>query len=264
MMPKKELPLDNNKINKARALYYNLFASFFVFSKDFKDYLELLKLVNMLKQNSLDANSSGALNDISTKLDANSNAPLIQEYDDIFNSPETKNVRLSASFYDEGFESGKKRLEMIQFVAKTKLRRDEKNFCEYEDSVGFIFSFLAELCDLVASGQKEYAHTIHCVFEQVLNDFVDEFAKSVYEHKSADIYKSLMVALHSFIEFERLFLGVSKPTQKEKVEEKPKEEEISEEERQRRARNKALKAQGPKEEDDACPIDVHYDVETDI
>ena len=43
---------------------------------------------------------------------------------------------------------------MIQFVAKTKLRRDEKRYFEYEDSVGFIFSIMSELSNLVALGKS--------------------------------------------------------------------------------------------------------------
>ena len=153
---------------------------------------------------------------------------------------------------------------MLQFLAKTKIRRDEKSYYEYEDSIGFIFAFLAELCELVSQGEKEYENTIHCTFDQILNEFVDEVAKGIYEHNSADIYKDLMVVLHSFIEFERLYLEVSKPKPKEQ----PVKEScnhISEEEAQRRARNKALKALGPKNgEDESCPIDVAYDVEDSI
>ncbi len=258
--------MDKVGINKARGLYYNMLANFFVVPSDIKRYSELISLVKLLKQNALDPSSSKALENILQKLDESSNVALMQEYDDIFHSPVTKNIRLTASFYDEGYESGKKRVEMINFVAKTKIRRNEKDFFDYEDSVGFIFSFLAQLCDLVAQGQSEYENTIHCVFKEILNDFVDEFGASLYGHESANIYKDLMVVLHSFMEFERLFLSVSKPHKKEKIDKEEKTEDISEEERARRAKNKALRAKGPKKQDEeeACSIDMHYDVETDI
>ncbi len=137
---------------------------------------------------------------------------------------------------------------MIDFVAKTKLRRDENSYFEYEDSVGFIFSLMAELSDLLANGQKEYENTVHCIFAQILNEFIDEFAKDIYEHDKSNIYKELMVVLHSFVEFERLYLEVSKPAKKEKIIKKQADDwgNISDEERQRRERNKALKALGPK------------------
>lgn len=238
---------NNQTIHKARALYYNFFANFFVLSPKIENYFELLRLLNILKDSALDDISQEALNNISNLLDKNSNAVLVQEFDDIFYNPINKKIRLTASYYNEGVESGKKRIEMIDFVAKTKLRRDEKNFYEYEDSVGFIFSFMAELSNLLANGEKIYENTVHCVFAQILNDFIDDFAKEIYEYDKAKIYKELMVVLHSFIEFERLFLEVPKPFKKDKVAKKQDSwGDISPEERERRERNKALKALGPK------------------
>lgn len=239
---------DNQTINKARALYYNFFANFFVLSSKSENYFELIRLLNILKENPLEESSAEALNNISNLLDSSSNVALLKEFDDLFHNPLNKKIRQTASFYDEGVESGKKRVEMIDFVAKTKLRRDENSYFEYEDSVGFIFSLMAELSDLLANGQKEYENTVHCIFAQILNDFIDEFAKDIYEHDKSNIYKELMVVLHSFVEFERLYLEVSKPPKKEKIVKKQGDNwgDISDEERQRRERNRALKALGPK------------------
>jgi len=36
---------DNNSINKARALYYNLFANFFIVSSKSENYFELVRLL---------------------------------------------------------------------------------------------------------------------------------------------------------------------------------------------------------------------------
>jgi len=258
--------MDKNQIiTKARGLYYNLFANFFIVPSDVKNYLELVSLVNILKDKPLDDYSSEALENLSKSLDPTSNVELIEEFDHLFYSPMSKTIRLTASFYDEGVESGKKRVEMLQFIGKTKIRRDEKEFYEYEDSIGFIFSFLAELCDLVANGEKEYENTIHCIFSEILNDFADDVAKVIYEHESSKIYKELMVVLHSFLEFERLYLDVGKPKPREIKVENNSCETISEEEQQRRAKNKALKALGPKNQvEESCPIDIAYDVEFNI
>ena len=255
---------DNQAINKARALYYNLFANFFVESSKSENYFELVRLVNILKENPLDEISGEALDNISSLLDSSSNVILLKEFDDLFHNPTTKKIRQTASYYDEGVESGKKRVEMIEFVAKTKLRRDENNYFEYEDSVGFIFSLMAELSDLIANGEKEYENTVHCIFAQIINEFIEEFAQDVYEHNSSKIFRELMVVLHSFVAFERLYLEVSKAPKKERV---IKQEEtcevISEEELERRAKNKALKALGPKQEE-VCPIDNVSAAETEI
>lgn len=255
---------DNQAINKARALYYNLFANFFVLSAKSENYFELIRLINILKQNPLDPNSGEALENISQSLDSSSNVILLQEFDDIFHNPLTKKIRLTASYYDEGVESGKKRVEMIQFVAKTKLRRDEKNYFDYEDSVGFLFSFMSQLCDSITNGEKEYENTVHCIFSQIINDFIDEFAKEVYEHESAKIFRELIVVLHSFVEFERLYLEVTKPVRKEKIK-KESSEVISEEEEMRRAKNKALRELGPKKEEKPLgPIDNVSAAEVEI
>ena len=56
---------DNQAINKARALYYNLFANFFVVSAKSENYFELIRLINILKQNPLDPSSGEALENIS-------------------------------------------------------------------------------------------------------------------------------------------------------------------------------------------------------
>lgn len=263
--------MDNNQmdknqiITKARGLYYNLFANFFIVSSDVKNYLGMVSLVNLLKEKSFDENSQAALDNLSKSLDPTSNVELMQEYDDLFYSPFSSNIRLTASYYDEGVESGKKRVEMLQFIGKTKIRRDEKNFHEYEDSIGFLFSFLSELCDLVANGEKEYENTIHCIFSEILNDFADDVAKVIYEHESSKIYKELMVVLHSFLEFERLYLNISKPKPREVVVINNSCDDISDSEKERRAKNKALKALGPKKkEDESCPINIAYDVEDDI
>lgn len=251
------------EINKARAIYYNLFANFFVYTHESKQYFELLKLIEIIKSAPLDEESNKAINDIANKLENDSNIKLMQEYDNIFHNPKSKNVRTTASYYDENLESGKKRVEMLQFLAKTKIRRDEKRYHEYEDSVGFIFALLSELLELVIKGENEYKNTIHCIFQQILNEFIDEFAKEIYEHSDADIYKNLIVVLHSFIEFERLYLEVSKPALKVKTE-KDKYEHISDEEKERRERNKALKALGPKDEIELCSLDIVGEVESEI
>ena len=70
---------DKNSINKARALYYNLFENFFVVSSKSENYFELIRLINILKENPLDDNCAKALNTISEKLDPTSNVTLVQE-----------------------------------------------------------------------------------------------------------------------------------------------------------------------------------------
>lgn len=257
--------MKDEKINRARALYYSMFSRFFVFSSEVKRYFELIEIINLLKQNPLDETTKNAFENLSSLLQSDSNVAFMSEFDDIFHSPESKTIRTTASHYDENVESGKKRVEMQNFLAKTKIRRDEKKYSDYEDQIGFIFTVLGELSELQAQGQDEYSNTIHCIFEQILNEFVDEFSKELYEHESANIYKNVVVILKAFIEFERIYLEVSKPSIKVKVIQTEKEDEISDEEKARRARNKAMKANGPKNvEAEACPVFSASEAESDI
>ena len=252
----------DNSLLQARIIYYQLFARLFIYQDNITIYLEIRKILNILKDNPLDEISGQAITSLLEKLDPVSNTRLIEEFNEIFYNPETKNIRTTASFYDEGFESGKKRVEAQRFLAKTKIRRNEQSFTEYEDSFPFLMTILAELNELIANGESEYENTQHCLFDQILNGFVDEFSKFVYEHEKSDIFKDVIIILKSFISFERLYLDVNKPKPKAVVKKVNKDDNLSEEERERRERNRRLR----KEEggSDNCEVSPVFDVEDDV
>jgi TorA maturation chaperone TorD len=248
---------------KARSVYYNLFSKFFVYQEKLDVYLELINILKIIEANPLSKTSKEACISLLLKLDHMSNVKLIEEFNEIFYNPSTQNVRTTASYYDEGVESGKKRVEMQQFLAKTRIRRNEESFTEHEDSFPFIVTVLAELNELIIAGEKIYDNTQHCIFEQILNEFVDEFSKNVYEHDEADIFKDVIVILKSFISFERLYLDVSKPKSKEiTIDNNESCDFITDDEMKRRANSKRLKAEDSS--DESCSIDISYDVESDI
>ena len=249
-------------MDRARALYYGMFSRLFTLSGEMSSYYELRSLVETLGKNPLDALSAEAFKSLLEALPLDSNVVLFKEFDRLFYAPETKTIRTTASYYDAAVENGKKRLEMQNFLAKTKIRRDEEKFSDYEDHIGFIFTVLAELSDLTAKGEEQYANTAHCIFAEILNEFVDDFGKILYEHPESDIYKHVAVILKSFIAFERLYLEVSLPAVKVQREE-PEEAPISEEERARREHNRMLRAQGPKKEE-ACDLFVASGAEEEI
>lgn len=254
--------MKNNNINKARSLYYSMFSRFFVFSSDNKRYIELVNLVNTLKENPLDSTTQKAFENLSNNLKYDSNVPFMLEFDEMFHSPQSATVRVTASYYDEDIESGKKRVEMQNFLAKTKIRRDEKACSDYEDHIGFIFAVLSELCSLIAEGEETYENTVHCIFSQILNEFVDDFSKEIYEHESSKIFMDVIVLLKAFIEFERIYLEVSIPAVKKRVTKAALSDQIDDVEKERRARNRALREKGPKKEQEK--VFVTYDVEDDI
>ncbi|WP_052433586.1 TorD/DmsD family molecular chaperone [Sulfurospirillum arsenophilum] len=236
--------INKESVNKARSLYYGFLSKMFIFTTSADRYLGINEALEVMIQNPIDENSGEALKEIQAFLNTYTQSALIQEYDDIFHNPAYKVVRNTASYYDEGVESGHQRLAVKNFLAKTKIRRDENNFKENEDSVGFIFTFMHELIELIMQDQKEYENIQHCLFTEVINPFVDEFVINVYEHPMAKAYKSIAIVLNAFITFERMYFEVAKPPFKEKVRVQKPVEVISGAEAKRRAENKAKKMAG--------------------
>ena len=236
--------INKESVNKARSLYYGFLSKIFVFTTNSERYNGVLEALDVMIENPIDENSGEALKEIKVFLSEKGESALIQEYDDIFHNPAYPVVRNTASYYDEGVESGHQRLAVKNFLAKTKIRRDENNFKENEDSVGFIFTFMHELIELIMKDQKEYNTIQHCVFTEVINPFVDEFVIKVYEHPMSQTYKSIAIVLNAFIAFERMYFEVAKPPLKEKVRVQKPVEVISGAEAKRRAENKAKKMAG--------------------
>ncbi len=232
------------QLNPARSLYYGFFSKMFVFSESEDRYSGVKDALEVMIANPLDTNSQEALKEIKEFFESGGDSLFVEEYDEIFHNPESKIVRNTASYYDEQVESGKKRVVVKNFLAKTRIRRDEKHFRETEDSVGFLVTFMHELIELIISGEKSYETLQHCLFVEVINEFIDEFIEELYNHPKANAYKSVAVVFNAFIEFERLYFDVAKPKLKLKPVKKESEgcEFISDEEAKRRAENRAKRA----------------------
>lgn len=239
--------MNREAVNPARSLYYGFMSKMLVFSTRDDRFEGIEKALDVMIENPLDENSAEALKEIKEFITLGGHEVLVNEYDAIFNAPGSRVVRTTASFYDEGVESGKKRVAVKNFLAKTRIRRNEQEFKENEDCVGFLVTFMHELIELIIKGEKSYETLQHCLFVEIINEFFDEFIENLYKHKKANAYKSLAVVLNAFLEFERLYFDVTKPAIKEKVVRKAEScEVISEAEAKRRAENKAKKALGPK------------------
>jgi len=231
--------MDNHAINVARSVYYGLFSKMFVFTPNIDRFEGIDEALSILIKNPLDENSGEALKEIKEFIQAYGNKGLSDEFDDIFSNPTTQTVRDTASFYDEAVESGKKRVEVKNFLAKTRIRRNEKVFKDNEDSVGFLVTFMHELIELVIRGENQYETVEHCLYTEIINEFIDEFIIALYEHEKASAYKSLAIVLNAFIEFERLYFKVQKPKAKKIVTKKEEVKEvISDAEAKRRAENR--------------------------
>ncbi len=226
---------------KARSLYYGFFSKMLVFTALPSRYDGVLEALDVMILNPIDENSGEALKEIKDFIEAYGYEGLSDEYDYIYNNPNTKALRDTASYYDEGIESGRKRLVVKNFLGKTKIRRNETIYYDNEDSVGFLVTFMHELCELIIAGEKQYETVQHCLFSEIINEFFDEFIVNLYEHKKANTYKSLAIVLNAFLEFERLYFDLKKPLPKERPIRKTEEqtEFISDAEAKRRAENRA-------------------------
>ncbi len=235
--------MNKKAVDSARSLYYGLFSKMLVFREDDSRYDGIKEVLEVLAANPMEPNSAEALKELLQYMTSEGYRMLSDEYDDIFHNPENAVVRTTASFYDEGVESGKKRVEVKNFLGKTKIRRDEQNFREPEDSIAFLMTLMHELVELVMSGESSYLTVQHCLFEEVINGLMDCFVPSLYENEKSQAYKSLAVVMNAFLEFERLYFGVGKPKPKEIVDKKTDScEFISDTEARRRAENRAKRA----------------------
>jgi TorA maturation chaperone TorD len=203
--------MDKHAINKARAVYYGLFASLLTGVEN-PDRLDVMvQTIEKLIQNPLDEHSQKALNNMLTMLSEGGHKALKEENDNVFFNPYSGFIPVTASYYDEKRDDGKKRLEMVNYVLQSTFRRDTETFKELEDHIGFIVLFMQKLIEAELAGDMNAGQLSAKVFTTVLNGFIDEFIANLHRHPSSCFYAEFAVVLHVFIELERLYLGVSRP-----------------------------------------------------
>lgn len=235
--------IEKKSLNPGRFLYYLFFSKVFLFTNSKSRYQELEKIVQNLLYSAMNLNVQEALNSINSNLQTNSTEELSKEYELVFHSISPAPVRNTASFYTEGYESGKMLLNVKNLIAQTNFRKNEQIFKESEDSVGFLCKFQSELLDLEIKSKNEnekakFANLSKELFEQIFNVFIDEFNEELFVHQNSKIYKQISRILGDFIEFERLYLEINKP-EKKVAKKQILCDGISEQERLRREKNKA-------------------------
>ncbi len=211
------MPSQKELINKSRSIYYGLFSSLFAFTYDKDRFSGVRETVELLREYPLTDEAEEALKRIYEVVKDNYDE-LSEQYDRVFFDSSSP-IRTTASYYDEGYESGRKRVEMINYILKTDIRRDEEKYTDTEDDIGFICAFMYYLITNVNSS-NEYEKLQKEVFKNILNPFADEFANSLIEYEKSGVFKDIAILLKEFIEFERVFFDVPKPVVKEHKEEK--------------------------------------------
>ncbi|WP_294966549.1 molecular chaperone [Sulfurimonas sp.] len=195
--------MNQDEINSARVVFYGLFASVFTYFETDKNFKALQNTVDLLSQNPLDSNSATALLNMKSILDEKGFKALKDEANIVFYSPSTAYIPMSASYYCEARDDGKKRQEMLELVNLSNFRRDTKTYKDNEDNIAFMFNFMNHLIQNTLDGDNDSEKITRGVFERVLNEVVDQFASNVHEHVNSDFYKSMAIVLKVFIEYER-------------------------------------------------------------
>ncbi|RXJ83512.1 molecular chaperone [Arcobacter sp. CECT 8985] len=198
--------MNNTELNKARAVYYGLFGSLFSYIKDEKQFDDIKNSLELLSQAPIDENSKVAFSNANEFLNSKGMKGLIEENNQIFYSPSTTFIPVTASFYNEERDDGQKRVEMTNIVLKSTFRKDGSVFKEAEDHVCFIFSFLQKIIEQDNSNIEN--QLVIDSFSKVLNTFIDEFISNVYNHEESDFYKNIAVILKVFISLERALLNI--------------------------------------------------------
>ena len=204
--------MNQNQINSARVVFYGLFASVFTYFETDKNFKALQNTVNVLSQNPLDPNSEKALLDMKSILDEKGFIALKDEANMVFYSPSTAYIPMSASYYCEARDDGKKRQEMIDLVNLSNFRRDSEKYKDNEDNIAFMFNFMHHLIQNTLDGDENSEKITRGVFERVINEIVDDFTNNVYKHEYSDFYKSMAIVLKVFIEFERQLYSLNPAT----------------------------------------------------
>ncbi len=198
--------MKNVNINKVRAIYYGLFSSLFSYIENEEEYKNIVKTLEFLSSTPIDEHSNEAFLNINKYLSLKGFFALKEENNDLFFSPSTTFIPVTASFYIEDRDDGQKRVEMTNLVLKSKFRKDSKIFKEAEDHICFIFAFLQKLIQENLSVENKLVYE---VFSSILNEMIDEFIENVYYHENSEFYKNIAIILKVFIELERTFYNIN-------------------------------------------------------
>jgi TorA maturation chaperone TorD len=190
---------------------YGLFGSLFAF--DFKEeHFEAIKQgVGILKTSPIDDESGEALIEMMDILESRTFNEMRHESDLVFFSPATSLIPMTASYYDEQRDDGKKRMDMLNYVLKSKYRKNTASFKENEDHIEFISLYMQKLIEEEMQGEEGADSLGKELFEKILNPMIDQLSEKLFTHEKSVLYKEAAIVLSTFAEFERLFLNVARP-----------------------------------------------------
>jgi len=198
--------MHNIEIDKARAFIYNILSLLFVEEYTKTKFLQTLESLEVLAKDSFSQELTNAAKKLVKYLQEKPTNVIFDEYQDLFLIPFDEYIPLGASWYYEGREGGLMQLKVKDILAKTTIRKDEKNFTAQEDHYGFIFTLSSYLINKQIS--KDLKEDLHKeLFIEVLNINIDELFYKLLG-SSSFIYSKVGVILKEFIGFERAYLDL--------------------------------------------------------
>lgn len=194
------------EIDKARAFIYKLLSNFLVEEYTKTKEEEIEESLRILKENSFSQDVSSACEELLEYLKENSSLYIYKEYQELFLIPFGYFTSLSVSWYHEQREGGIMQLKVKDILAKTKIRKDEKNFTAQEDHYGFIFTLSAYLLEKELEGELEVGLQKE-LFKEVINPYIENLYFRLIGSPSF-IYSRVGAILREFVGFERAYLDI--------------------------------------------------------
>lgn len=189
-------------IDLSRKYFYEFFSKAFNFIND-EEFKVWYKQLVVLSKSPLD----DSLKKDFDKLLESDFKKFYDEQNAVFFDFSYVNVPMSASFYDEGRDDGKMKLQACEIIRKTKFRKNE-NCKQSEDEFGFLFAFMA-------SAMQSDLKAVEQLFRFILNPVIDEFIEKLQIHKNSNLYISIANIMKVFFANERAYLELNPPIKKE-------------------------------------------------
>lgn len=189
-------------INKARAIFYDFFAGFFL-DNLLAQRATLLKIqLESLSTAPLDDEAEKSLTRLRDEVNKHGIVVLCDEFNDLFTLPMSGPVVFPyVSHYLENRLNGDVLVDIRQMVKELPVRANNAEFKETEDHFGFLFLLMRYCIE-----EKEFDSTQKEMFKQYILPYMKRFIEDIVTNPKVDFYKDVATILKSFIDFERNYV----------------------------------------------------------
>lgn len=208
--------MKDKEVHLARAAYYGWLAVLFGYIKEEESLGQVVENIEFFATSPLEEKSKEAIAAMRLFLQRKGKKGVKEESDLVFYSFDTSMIPMSASYYDEQRDDGKKRLDTIEILLASPFRRDTFTCKDSEDHVSLLFELMSSLVRHgVMQEDEKSLELAEKLFETILNPFIDMFSSLVFAHEATDFYKQVAVVLRGLVEFERFYLQIAPPKKEE-------------------------------------------------